>query len=106
MNKTPKNLNNGLLNEIKKIILNYKTPEKIVIFGSRAGMDFKETSDIDIAIFGHDWTERDINIVKDRIEEYVRTPLKFDIVNFYGITKKSLKENILKGKIIYDSGKN
>ena len=101
-----KNLNNALLNEIKKIIMGYKVPEKIVIFGSRAGRNFNETSDIDIAIFGRDWTDKDVNIVKDKIEECVKTPLKFDVVNFYGLTKKSLKENILKGKVIYDSGKN
>lgn len=101
-----KNLNSTLFNEIKKIILDYKASERIIIFGSRAGEDFKETSDIDIAIFGRDWTDRDVNIVKDRIEESVKTPLKFDVVNFYGLTKKSLKENILKGRIIYDSGKN
>lgn len=47
-----KGLNEELLSQIVKLILKYKRPEKIVVFGSRANDDFKDTSDIDIAIFG------------------------------------------------------
>ncbi len=96
-----------MIKRIVEVITAYKKAEKIVIFGSRATGRFKDTSDIDIAIFGKDWTNRDINIVKFNLDEYVKTPLKFDLLNFYDISKDSLKENILKnGRIIYDAGKN
>ena len=95
-------LDNKILQEIVKTILDYKQPEKIVIFGSRSIGEFERTSDIDIAIFGKDWSDKDINLVKDRLNEFIKTPLKFDVVNFYAITKDKLKENILrKGRIIY-----
>jgi len=92
------------LDEILRQILKYKKPEKIVIFGSRAGGDFDKTSDIDIAIFAKSWSSEDVNHIRDQLEEYVKTPLKFDVIDFYRLTKKSLKEKILrKGKIIYES---
>ena len=99
-------LNNKLLAEIVKVIIGYKKPGKIVIFGSRAENNFKNTSDIDIAIFGRDWIDRDVNIVKNMLDEYIKTPLKFDLLNFYAIAKDGLRKNILnEGKVIYESGK-
>jgi hypothetical protein len=45
-------------------------------------------------------------VVKDELEENVRTPLKFDVLDFYRLTKEPLAKNIKeKGKVIYDSGK-
>lgn len=91
-----------LINKLVKEIRKYKKTEKIVIFGSRAAKNFKVTSDIDIAIFGKDWSDKDVNIVKYTLDEIIRTPLKLDIVNFYAIKKHKLKEEILnKGRIIY-----
>jgi len=102
-----KGLNEKLLSQIVELILKYKKPEKIVIFGSRANDNFKETSDIDIAIFSKDWTDKDINLVKHTLNETIKTPLKFDVLNFYQISKKKLKEDILrKGRIIYEPEKN
>jgi len=101
-----KAIDKEILNEIVDLIVKYKKPEKIVIFGSRATDDFDDTSDIDIAIFGKDWTDKDINIVKHSLDESIKSPLKFDVLNFYNITKDSLKKDILKkGEVIYDKGK-
>lgn len=96
-------LEKKLLSEIIKTIIDYKKPEKIILFGSRASGEYKKVSDIDIAIFAGDWTDKDINLVKNKLDEYVKTPLKFDVVNFYALKKDNLKKNILeKGEIIYD----
>ena len=96
--------NRTLIQRIVQTILSYKFAEKIVIFGSRAAGDSKNISDIDIAIFSKDWTDKDVNFAKHSLEENIKTPLKFDVVNFYDIQKEALKENILKkGKVIYES---
>lgn len=90
--------------QIISVILARKKAEKIVLFGSRARNIFGRTSDIDLAIVGKSWTDRDVNIVKNELEERIKTPLEFDIVNFYGIGKKSLKQNIAKeGITLYDA---
>ncbi len=99
-------VNKELQKNIIEVVLKYKQPEKIVIFGSRAQGNFQETSDIDIAIFGKKWADKDINIVKFNLDENIKTPLKIDLVNFYALTKEKLKNNIIKnGEVIYESGK-
>jgi len=99
-------LSEEVLARIVELILKYKKPEKIVIFGSRAKSSFTKTSDIDIAIFAKEWLDRDFNIIRHELNERIKTPLKFDVLNFYGVEKAKLKENILKeGKVIYDAGK-
>lgn len=100
-------LNKVILDKIIKIILSHKSVEKIAIFGSRATNSFKETSDIDVTIFAKGWSDKDVNIVKDALEENIKTPLKFDIINFYSVTKDRIKKNILQnGRVIYESRKN
>lgn len=95
------------VSQIVELILKRKEPEKIVIFGSRAEGTFKYNSDIDIAIFGRDWTDSDINMVKFNLDEDVKVPFKFDVLNFYTLSRDSLKEKILnRGRVIYDSGEN
>jgi len=105
---TRKFLSKKFIAQIVDLILaRGKKVEKIVIFGSRASGEFKNTSDIDIAVFSRDWQDKDTNIVKHHLEELIKTPLKFDVLNFYSIKKCALKENISKkGRIIYESGKN
>ena len=100
------NLPKQVIEEIIKIITNYKEVEKIVIFGSRATNNSKNTSDIDVAIFAKNWTDKDLNIVKFNLDEYIKTPLKFDLLNFYEISKENLKRSILRdGRIIYEKRK-
>lgn len=90
--------------QVIAVIVSYKCPKKIVVFGSRAGNEFTERSDIDIAILDKRWDDRDINLIRYKLNEEIKTPLKFDVVNYYSILKKSLKQNILKrGKVIYEN---
>jgi len=93
-----------LKDEIVQLILKYKKPEKIVLFGSRATGDFEEVSDIDLAIFAKDWESSDFSHIHLDLEDYARTPLKFDVADFYRLRKESLKEDILnEGSVIYDA---
>ncbi|MCD6412525.1 MAG: nucleotidyltransferase domain-containing protein [Elusimicrobia bacterium] len=98
--------NEELLSQIIKVIQNYKEPEKIMLFGSRATGTAKKTSDIDIAIFGKNWTDSDNNIINDILNEELDTALKIDVLNFYDIGKEQLKKDITeKGVVLYESGK-
>lgn len=97
-------LDEKIIAEIIRLIRGYKEPEKVYLFGSRACGDFVKTSDIDIAIVGSNWTNRDFNIVRNMLEEGIKTAFKFDVIDLGGITKKELKDNILrKGRLIYES---
>jgi predicted nucleotidyltransferase len=95
-----------VLDGIVRVIRRVREPEKIVLFGSRASGHAGKTSDIDIAIYGKDWTDQNLNEAKHRLEEDVRTPLKFDLINFYAVNNPRLKKNIeTTRKVLYESGK-
>jgi uncharacterized protein len=100
-------LSPDLQRQIIDIITGYKDVEKVVIFGSRAGEQFQKTSDIDLAVFAKDWTDKDVNLAKDLLEENIKTPLKIDLLNFYLVSKDKLKRNIIQdGEVIYEARKN
>jgi hypothetical protein len=93
--------------KIVTVIRSVKEPDSIVLYGSRARGDSSKTSDIDIAIFGKDWTDQDLNKSRHQLEEQVKTPLKFDVLHYESVTNSRLKRNIeTTGRVLYESGKN
>ncbi len=93
-----------LENEIIAVIRGVREPKRIVLFGSRAKGDASRTSDIDLAVFGADWTDQDINKAHGLLEESLKTPLKFDLVHFDALGNPRLRENIQKtGRVLYES---
>ena len=98
-------LDENLLNRIRDVVLGFRKPEKIILFGSRGRGEGGARSDVDIAIVAPGWTDRDFNLLRDRLEEEVKTPLKFDVVDLARLEKQNLKETILKeGRVIYEGG--
>ena len=72
--------------------------EKVILFGSRARGDYRETSDIDLAVSGG----RIAHFQAD-IEEEVSTLLSFDIVNMDGSVQEELVDSIKReGKVLYE----
>ena len=93
--------------KIVAVIRSVKEPDQIVLFGSRARGDSGLTSDIDLAVRGRGWTDQDLNEVRHRLEEEVKTPLKFDVLRYEAVTNVRLKRNIeTTGRVLYESGKN
>lgn len=63
--------------------------------------DFSKVSDIDIAVFSEDISDRDFNLLTDEINQ-IDTALSFDVVHYNKLTKASLKNAILKdGVVLY-----
>ena len=72
--------------------------EKIYLFGSRARGDYKERSDIDLAISGGDCTGFSLDV-----QDITSTLLFFDVVNLDGVVQRELLESIAKeGVCIYE----
>lgn len=72
--------------------------EKIILFGSRARGDYKERSDIDIAVYGGK-----VEAFESALEEECPTLLKFDVINLNKPIQKELLQSIQKeGVIIYE----
>ena len=99
-------INKAIKDNIIKVLSSYSGIEKIVLFGSRAQNQSQEISDIDLAIFGKNLSASDISIIRDDLEQNIKTPLKFDIIHFDALTKEFLKNNILKeGIVLYEHKK-
>lgn len=71
---------------------------KLKIFGSRARGDYRQTSDIDLAIWGG---QTSLFVIE--VDEKVNTLLKYDLVDMEKPVQKELEEVInVEGVIIYE----
>ncbi len=74
--------------------------KRLMLFGSRARADFKERSDIDIAVWGMPEPSR--SMFWAELEE-LPTLLKFDVCHISPNTDRTFLENILKdGEFLYE----
>lgn len=93
-----------LVGQILKLILRHGKPQRVILFGSRATGTARPSSDIDIAIEASDWSDIDFNVIRSELDEEIKSPLKFDLIDLGRLQKKSLKSAILKeGKVIYEA---
>jgi predicted nucleotidyltransferase len=94
-------MDNGIKREVLEQIITLAKEckiEKIILFGSRARGDFKQTSDIDLAVSGGDVARFTADI-----EEKVSTLLLFDIVDLGASVQQALLDSITQeGKILYE----
>lgn len=76
--------------------------EKAAIYGSRAIGNFKQGSDIDLAIYGNKITQETILKLKTKLEQKLPIPYFFDLTHYETILNKELKNHIDEfGKIFY-----
>lgn len=86
-----------VLDEIEDLAKKYQI-KKVILFGSRARGDYRQTSDIDLATVGGDH----IRFALD-VDEVTSTLLKFDIVNLDGPVQIELRNSIeSEGVTLYD----
>ena len=95
-------LSDKQLQEIIAIFVKVPQVEKAILFGSRAMGNFKEASDVDIAIMGEHADFRIAAHLKYELEEETYLPYFFDIIAYNTIDNEALKEHLQKyGKEIY-----
>ena len=64
--------------------------------------NYKNGSDVDIAVFGELISNNTILKLNDYLNEIYPLPYFFDIINYNSITNENLKKHIdIEGKIIY-----
>lgn len=72
--------------------------KKILLFGSRARGDFKERSDIDLAVYGGN-----VDLFSVAVDEETSTLLKYDIVNMDVSIQEELLQSINEeGIVLYE----
>jgi predicted nucleotidyltransferase len=98
-------LSSDTLNIINLVFNKYKQIDMVYIFGSRAKGNFKQNSDVDLAILG----EIDSLFAEQIAYELEELPLpyKFDVQAYKNIKNVSLKEHIDRvGIVIYTKTQN
>lgn len=68
--------------------------DKAFIFGSRAKGNFKNGSDVDIALKGKNLTFNTISRISYLLNEETRMPYKFDVINYHTIEEPALATHI------------
>jgi predicted nucleotidyltransferase len=88
----------GLLDDdveaIVAILSKQSNIEKAYIFGSRAKGNFKNGSDVDIALKGNQVDFDTVSQVSYWLNEETSMPYKFDVLNYHTITEPDLKDHI------------
>ncbi len=86
-------LNDSELEQLVKVIKNYKEIEQPLLFGSRATGNAKPNSDIDICLKGKDVTFQITNSIASQMDD-LPLPYFFDVINFESITNQKLIQHI------------
>lgn len=87
---------------ILKTISEFKEIEKAAIYGSRAMGNFKQGSDIDLAIYGVNISAETVIKLKTRLEQELPIPYYFDLTQYETISNSELKKHIDEfGKLFY-----
>jgi len=68
--------------------------DQALIFGSRAKGNFKNGSDIDLALKGEKLDFNTVSQISYRLNEETAMPYRFDVLNYHGIQEPSLLEHI------------
>lgn len=78
---------------IRKTFSEFPQVNEAILFGSRALGNFKETSDVDLALKGN-LSLSDVSRIKARLEEGLPLPYFFDLVAYGLIDHPDLKAHI------------
>lgn len=93
---------NGDLSTILAVFKKEKLIEQAIIFGSRAKGNYKNGSDVDIALKGNNLSDNIAAHIASLLNEDTLMPYKFDVLNYHTIINKDLQDHINRvGKIIY-----
>lgn len=84
----------------------YPQIEEVVVFGSRAKGNFKQGSDIDLAIKGKECTQMLAMELGGKLNEEHPVPYHVDVVDYSSLEHRELKEHIDRvGVVFYKKGK-
>ena len=88
------------IDSINAIFANYQNILKVVLYGSRAKGNYKEDSDIDLALFGNNLNLKILHEIDLKIDDLM-LPYKIDLCIYDSLENRDLKEHINRvGKVL------
>lgn len=82
------------LEAIVSVLRNHAQVERAYIFGSRAKGNFKNGSDVDIALKGQTIDFDTVSRISYLLNEETNMPYKFDVLNYHSIKEPDLLKHI------------
>ncbi len=90
-----------IIRHIKEAFLIFSQIEKVILYGSRAKGNYKDGSDIDLTLLGHNLNLKTVYALETVLDE-LYLPYTFDIFIFTQIDNEDLIEHILSvGTVFY-----
>lgn len=79
---------------IKSIFDKFPAVSEAIIFGSRAKGNYKNGSDVDIALKGDELNSLNVTEISYLLNEETNLPYQFDILNYHQLSSNELIEHI------------
>jgi predicted nucleotidyltransferase len=86
-------LNDSTIGKINSVFEKYPEVEEVLIYGSRAKGNYRNSSDIDITLKGEKLTAALLSIIETDIDDLL-TPYMFDISIFKELNSPDLEDHI------------
>ena len=102
MSPEPLTTNEELIEAAVKVIKKYLPRVRVIVFGSRAGKNFRENSDLDLAL---DWGKPVPSYLMEQIREELDelpTLVSFDLVDLNAVSEEFKNLILRTGRIVYD----
>jgi predicted nucleotidyltransferase len=93
-------LSEATIHKICAVLARYPQVEKAVLYGSRATGNYRNGSDIDLALFGDDITLRTLCSIMDAIDDLL-LPYSVDLVVFEQIRDPDLIAHIQRAGVVF-----
>ncbi len=94
------------ISDIIQVLEKFPEVESARIFGSRAKGNYRNGSDVDLAVFGNNISFERIIHISSVLNEETVMPYYFDVLDYYSIENADLVRHIDRiGKIIYSKEK-
>jgi predicted nucleotidyltransferase len=89
------------IDDVIAVLRKEKAIERAVLFGSRAKGDFKNGSDVDIALQGKGVTDSLAAHAASVLNDETSMPYKFDVLNFNTIDNPDLIDHIQRVGVVF-----
>ena len=93
-------LSEHTIQNIQNVFHSFSVVGEVILFGSRAKGNFKQGSDIDLALKGKNTTFDDILTLNIRLDA-LELPYKIDLVNYHTIKDQNVIDHINRVGIIF-----
>lgn len=92
-------LSDDVIEKMQQVFAQFPNIEEVVVFGSRAKGNYKEGSDIDLALKGTSLNLKTLQSLELKLDE-LYLPYKIDMVIYENIANDALKEHIDRAGIV------